>query len=115
MKNMLAALAAVWLVTPELWAADIDIENDTGQVICELRWTGPGGTGWLDNLLRGTCLNPGQTRRTSAETGGADLLAVFESGDYLVYYGLEPGPYRHPKLGAGEAEFFEWNPAADKP
>lgn len=112
------ALEAIWslMTPPVLLAADLAIENNTGRVICELRLSGPDASGWREDLLQGTCLVPGRIWRTpSAGSGGANLLAVFENGDYLVYYGLECGSYRYLKLGAGEAELFEWNPAGEKP
>ena len=117
MKIVLISLAAAWsLMTPEVRAADLDMENDTGRTICELRWSAPGEFNWRDDLLKGACLDQGRSRRTAADqTDGADLLAVFENGDYLVYYGLELGSYRHLKLREDEAELFEWNPAAAKP
>ena len=115
MKIATIVLALIWsLMTPEVRAADLDIENDTGRTICELRWAGEAG--WRDDLLQGACLDQGLVRRTpAASPGGADLLAVFENGDYLVYYGLESGSYSHLTLRENEAELFEWNPAAGKP
>lgn len=117
MKFALATLAAAWfLLASEVWASDISIENDTGRIICELRLAEPGTIDWRDDLLRGVCLERGLARRTpTAAPARADLLAVFEDGDYLVYYGLEIGLFRYLKLGADEAELFEWNPAVGKP
>lgn len=116
MKIVLAALLAFWVMGPEnMWAGAVSVENSAGRVICELRLPAPDGPGWRENLLSGPCLPPAAvTTVTFPDTGRANLLAVFEDGDYLVYQGLELGGRRYLTLGPDEAEFFEWNPAADK-
>ena len=117
MKIILMALSAIWVTaSPDLWAADISIENDTGRIICELRLSGLDYVDWQDNLLKGPCYGQGAVRNASTPTAGRfNLLTVFEDGDFLIYYGLELGEYRHLKLGTDEAELFEWNPMAQKP
>lgn len=116
MKFALAILLAVRALTPpDAWADDLSMENNTGRIICELRLSGADGISWRENLL-GSCLGPGAILIAPvSEADRPNLLAVFDNGDYLVYYGLEFGQYRHLKLWADEAELFEWNPAAEKP
>jgi hypothetical protein len=113
---ILAALAAVWLLAPPAWAADVTVENQTGRAIRELRWSRPTEPGRPVTALPNSALTPGAVRSLPGpESPRADLIAIFEDGSILVYHGLEPGGYRHLELGPDEAALFEWNPEKPSP